>query len=430
MTSFIEQLLPATWRGIPFGVSRVRNRLGRRTALHAYPQRDTVWVEDLGRGERRFGFVGFIAGPLAEVQHAAFLLAVEKEGQGTLTHPSLGIFEGKLVNFTDFLSKDALGCYEMEFEFVESTDPQYPDSEADTDADLSLGELNVLNAAGTVFGTALSVIGTAAAILTVAPLIISGWASLPEKLSQDAGAIAASCSGLGDSYGVYSSGSGTAAASDATVASLLTSADTARTDCATACAAAVTAASSGDADTIVSAVEAVPPALRAALADPADQVRVLISVASYASGLEYGTDAFGQAMADTRDAVTALCLRCTLVELARATAAYQPSSYDDALALSERVSGLIQAGAIAAADAGEDAVYIALSQLRAAVVADLEARGASLSHLRTVMFQAPLPAFTLAQRLYQDGTRSDELIRRAAPWHPAFMPTELTVLAS
>ena len=36
----------------------------------------------------------------------------------------------------------------------------------------------------------------------------------------------------------------------------------------------------------------------------------------------------------------------------------------------------------------------------------------------------------LAQRLYGDATRADELIRRATPWHPAFMPTTITVLAA
>ncbi|HSR77153.1 MAG TPA: DNA circularization N-terminal domain-containing protein, partial [Xanthobacteraceae bacterium] len=51
-----EQLQPGSWRGVPFVMDAAENRAGRRTAIHEYPYRDTVWVEDLGRLPRRFAF--------------------------------------------------------------------------------------------------------------------------------------------------------------------------------------------------------------------------------------------------------------------------------------------------------------------------------------------------------------------------------------
>jgi prophage DNA circulation protein len=40
-----------------------------------------------------------------------------------------------------------------------------------------------------------------------------------------------------------------------------------------------------------------------------------------------------------------------------------------------------------------------------------------------------MPALSLAQRLYQDAGRSDELVAEAVPIHPAFMPSRCRALA-
>ena len=362
MTSIIERLLPATWRGIPFGVVEIRNRIGRRTALHEYPYRDKVWVEDLGNGPRIFGVAGFIAGPLAEVQHAAFLLAVSKDDTGTLTHPSLGIFEGRIVSFSSALRRDSLGCYDIEFEFVESADPVFPTAEGDTGGMISLGSLNVFSAAGTWFGSALGLIGLAAAVVSIAPAVAAGWASIPQALAQDAGAIVGSVVGLGAAFGVYANGSGKPAPAGSTQASLLAEADTARAGVQVAAGAVVTAAAGGDGPTIAAAVQALPAALRAAVADPADQVRVLTSLAAYAPDLPTAGDAFGLAQAAARDALAALCLWSTLAEMARAARAYQPGSYDDAVALRDAVVAQIATGELRAGELGADDVFSALVQ--------------------------------------------------------------------
>jgi prophage DNA circulation protein len=40
-----------------------------------------------------------------------------------------------------------------------------------------------------------------------------------------------------------------------------------------------------------------------------------------------------------------------------------------------------------------------------------------------------VPAFVMAQLLYQNGARADELTARANPVHPAFMPLRFKALA-
>jgi prophage DNA circulation protein len=197
-----------------------------------------------------------------------------------------------------------------------------------------------------------------------------------------------------------------------------------------ACTAAIAAAATGIAANVIPAVQAVPPAIRAAIAEPTDQIRTLLTIATYAPTITPSTDPVGAAVSQVQSAAVAFCLYSTLAELARASAAYNFTSYNQAAAVSSQVAAALSAGILVAGDAGADDVCQALRVLRAAVVQYLADIGAVLAPLRTVTFNAPLPALTIAQRLYRDGTRSDGLIRAVVPWHPAFCPTTITVPAA
>ncbi|WP_374572515.1 hypothetical protein [Phenylobacterium sp.] len=125
-----------------------------------------------------------------------------------------------------------------------------------------------------------------------------------------------------------------------------------------------------------------------------------------------------------------LVRRAAAIELARAAADYQPSSADDASAARKLVVDALESVIDAAGDVGDDAAFTALSALRSAVARDLAVRGARLAGLRAFVFGAPLPALTLADRLYDDASRADELARQADPAHPLFMPVSFKALSS
>lgn len=129
-------------------------------------------------------------------------------------------------------------------------------------------------------------------------------------------------------------------------------------------------------------------------------------------------------------AASSLFRRAAVVELARAAAAYQPTSYDDAVAVRRAVVAAIEGEMDDAGDAGDDGTYAALLALRTAVVRDLTARGADLAPLRQVTPPAALPALTLANQLYADATRADDLVARTDPAHPLFLPTSFRALAA
>jgi len=77
----------------------------------------------------------------------------------------------------------------------------------------------------------------------------------------------------------------------------------------------------------------------------------------------------------------------------------------------------------------DDDSFRALRNARTAVSRDLRTRAATLAGLRTWSLPLSLPALVLAQRLYRDPDRADQLIAQAAPPHPLFMPADFTALA-
>jgi prophage DNA circulation protein len=151
---------------------------------------------------------------------------------------------------------------------------------------------------------------------------------------------------------------------------------------------------------LVAAIQAMVAGVAEAADDPADRIRVLTALA------------VAEVPADGDAAAAAVWRRSALAALARASAAYQPGSYDEAIGLRDRICSLLEAEEVIAADAGEDAVASALRRLRGAVDRDLRGRGASLSPLRDLMCDTPQPAIAMAHRLYGDARREEALVEQ------------------
>lgn len=419
-------LIPATWRGIPFYVSSLSTRVGRRQAVHEFPGRDVVWVEDLGRAGRMFGFTGYLAGPLADALHASFVAAVEQAGTGTLSHPALGVFTCSLLSCVSTVSDDGIGLYRLQLEFLESAAAGLPTATADTGSAVELGALNLLAGSAAAFvATVATPLAIGAAVAGRMGRVLQAWADLPAAVASDAGAIFSSVQGLAPDLGRYSSGNGAAPPpAGSTAASLLAS--TLDAGDAVASAAAGIAAPASAAATAAD-VQALAGLARAGARDPAAQIRLLAPMASFTYASTASAAPIGAAIVAAEQAAAALARQSALAEIARAAAAYTPDSHDAADALRGQLAALFDAEIDAATDV---ATVAALREVRTAVLLDIQARGGSLAPLRSFSFNAALPALALAQLLYQDGARADDLIRRAEPVHPAFMPTDFIALAA
>ena len=186
---------------------------------------------------------------------------------------------------------------------------------------------------------------------------------------------------------------------------------------------------SAQTDQFADASEQLAQALVAAVNDPADAIRLLIPLASWVPNPPPGSGALATEARTAQDAI-ADNLRCAAcAALGAATQAYRPGSYQDAQALRAAVCDVLDAQATRSADAGRDATYQALRDLRTAVALDLAVRGANLAYLVEVSIAASMPALAEAWTLYQDTTREPALVAAADVAHPLFLPLDFPGLS-
>ncbi|CAE6844559.1 hypothetical protein R75461_07183 [Paraburkholderia nemoris] len=131
---FFSQLQPVSWRGVQFAVNGATLRAGRRNAVHEYPYRDDMWVEDLGRADRRISITGFLVQDAAYgggdviAQRAAMIGACEtpNDYDGELVHPSLGRLTVSPIDFECEKRSERGRVFELRFSFLEGGAQQFP----------------------------------------------------------------------------------------------------------------------------------------------------------------------------------------------------------------------------------------------------------------------------------------------------------------
>lgn len=151
-----QDLQQASWRQVPFAVRESTIIRGRRTTTHEYPFRDDVYVEDLGRGVRRYTFRGFLVGDNVFDQRDAMVEAAEAAGPGTLVHPSLGSKRVSLITFAASERMEAGRSVDLDFTFVETGQVLFPTAANATQS-------QTVNAAGAAQAGAVTDFGDAIA---------------------------------------------------------------------------------------------------------------------------------------------------------------------------------------------------------------------------------------------------------------------------
>lgn len=440
---------------------------GRRTVLHEYLDRDTPWVEDIGLATVTFAVSGFLIGDDVFDQRDAMRAACDQAGPGEFVHPSLGSLPGSVIN-PSFAETDRGRSVQFAFTFIQSPDagPRYPsgatstqdglntaadslddasgvDFVADVVGAVSLGVAVVQGMVATVTGFVAVVVGTAEAVEhageaiialpgeILAPVLsaVGQVAGLIHDSAVFAGAVLGLVAPPGSFYGRYASvGLTVPLSATATVASQLAASVEAVSLCADAAGACIETAGQNPLGLPLT-IQASIAALLAAIPSPADQIRLLVELAGYEGATATSAAPIGAAVALAQSATASLVRRAALAALARAEAGYQPTSFDDAAAVRQSITALLDTEIISAADAGDNGSFIALRALRAATVLDLTTRGSLLPRLVTITRTVSLPSLRLAYELYGDASRSDDLIARVDPPHPGFMPLQFRALS-
>lgn len=434
--SFWDQLLPASFRGVPFGVLSAGGQAGRRNAVHEYPFRDVGWAEDLGRAQRRFQIVGFVCGDDVIAQRQRMLDAVEQSGDGELVHPTMGRVTVALIGFDHSETHERGRTFEYRFTFVRQGQRLYPSSAViGTAAVGSAAALLSASGASAFIARSLPVLSNGAAVVNQAAQQATAFATQATQVGNDATSLIKLAVTLPGQFGrLLGLASGITvgeivpADASLTVSDLVSAAAVSRVAVASAATALITAASNLGASAtqpFTDACQALVDSIVTVSSTPGDALRGLAALAAF----KPANAAAGDELV-VQGACADIFRRVSLSSMAVASSNYQPQSSDDAAAVRTQVLQVMDAEITIAGDQFEDDVYTSLRALRAQVVQDLNSRGAQLPTLVTVNVAFSQPALVLAQRLYRDSSRADELVARANPVHPAFMPRSFEALNS
>ncbi|CAE6812027.1 hypothetical protein R69746_05667 [Paraburkholderia aspalathi] len=212
--SFWDDLQQASWRGIPFGVNAADARFGRKQAIHEYPNRDEVWVEDLGRAARRINVRGFLlendlvyGGGDVISQREDMIEACETEDQGELVHPTLGRLNVSILSFEVSERKEDGLMFEIRLSFIESGLRIFPSNVSSTVDAVSAAADAADVAATTDFSArALSDLQFGASVVKQAVSTATLWAGKAIGLVNGATSIFHMVTGLTGSYGRFAGG--------------------------------------------------------------------------------------------------------------------------------------------------------------------------------------------------------------------------------
>jgi prophage DNA circulation protein len=430
--AFFQSLQTASWRGVPFASTGGSLRVGRRTALHEYPYRDDVWVEDLGRAGRRISITGFLLQDAAYgggdvlAQRAAMIAACEtpEQGDGELVHPTLGHLTASLLEFECEERSERGRYFELRFSFIEGGSEQFPTLSIATQAMTGLSVIASFAAIAQDYTNRITALLQTPALLGELERTAQGFVNDVTIITQRATSLVAMVATLPGQFGRYVGEFTSTTKNPATTIEGLTGAAAQAREAVSlsgaalmsACAIANYAGMAGATQTLVQAVQSANP-------DPhqAIQSLVLLQQQTLPSAGATSTLTTGNAIE------TAMFRRSAVIALADSTAAYQPASYDDAQSLQQTVVAALDTEIVAAADTGDDASYQALAALQTAVVQDFDTRGNSLAAMQQITLGASLPVLVIAQRYYQDVTRYDGLVQEINPVNPAFAPPVFSI---
>ncbi len=478
--TWLSQLLPASFRGVPFNVEGHEENGGRRGVQHEYPGRDTPYAEDLGQKGGVYRVRAFVLGDSYISQRDALRQAMQQDGTtGTLVHPYLGSLQVKPGPMRLREQIDPAGIAQFDLEFWQDGQQPSPISSADTVSSLLAGISSALAVIQEVYSYATLVAQDPAVLGALVSTELQSFGgtflgslglppSLLSSLVQMAGALggtptnsattAAAVATLATSAAALVVAQ-TASANPAVAQALAASAIAALTNQATSsvlvgglpsslvATAAVNAAAVSAAIATAQAVQSTvtdDPVTGAPLVPPApsDPSLGLVALAGWtaptiAAGVAAGsipsTITLPQLQAPaaaTLAAAQALVQGAFTCAVAQVYASVDWPDQQAAEAAGEQLLGLIEAQLETASAAHQDDLAMAWRGMMMLAANDSYQRAQSLPALTRYTLSGTMPAFWLAQTLYQDGSRAGELAQLNSAWHSGWMPVTGVSLAA
>lgn len=402
-----EQLLPASFRGVPFSVKAVQTTIGNRVVVHKYPKRKGSYPEDMGPEDDAFNIEAFVIGPSYHKARDALIKVLRQPGAGLLVHPYYGRKTVTLVSpvrISEGPAEGGIARFSLDFieagENVEPTTRQDTSGAVDRCADLAktatiadfASRFSVANVAGFVENSALAQAKEAMATLDAARRsLVPDVSILSDYLAAAKGVV-------------------------------------------------------GQLTTLIRA----PAALAQNVLGIFGAFKTLAKSPIYALNSYKGLFYYGSKQTPVRTttpsrtqqannqvALASLTRRAAVIEAARTSSLVTFATYDEAVAVRETLVTALEneAAGVVPAPVGNgtpetmqievsDDLYQALVELRVAVVRDITDRSINAPRLTSVMLPSTMPALVAAYRIYGDANRAAEILERnpRAGRHPGFMP--------
>lgn len=160
MLQYKDKLMPASFRGVPFGIRDVNTTIGRRSILHEYPKRDEPYAEDLGRKAKEFQINAFVMNPNDFTASKALASALsDYSTPGTLVHPTLGQFQVVVKECTQTYSNQEGGIEYFAVTFVETIGNNFPNVSIDTQSRIRNSVNSLISTANQYFASTFKVAG-------------------------------------------------------------------------------------------------------------------------------------------------------------------------------------------------------------------------------------------------------------------------------
>lgn len=393
-----DKLLAGSWRGVPFATERHDMTGGRRVVVHEFPQRDEPFAEDMGRAVRRWSIDCLIVGPDYMTGRDALIAALEAPGAGTLVHPYVGQQTCLAEQYSLSESSDQGGMARFSLSFTEAGRLLAADQTADSNAAASATAAAVTNAAPAVFTDRFSV-------ASLPGFVEDGAAGLVHEFVGSSRFIGGMLGGAGKLLRTYQQGLDMANGAIALVRQPVV---------------------------LALSVKSMIGALGQLGQLPLVRLRGLVRMIDDATRFRdvLGSTPARQAERANRVAFVELVQSLAAAELVRTSATMGFASYGEATRVRDWLADQIDALALTAYNAGEDASGARYDQLRLAMIRDVTDRGASLARLRSVTPLVTEPALVIANRLFGpagiEATAAD-IVNRNAIRHPGFVPGRVAI---
>ncbi len=406
MDDFRDNLLPGSFRGVPFEVPGGETVVGRLTVHHQYPKRDKGLVEDLGRADSQFIVEGFIIGDDYLKGRNRLILALMEEGPGTLVHPTFGELQVTLVDQARLREQfiERRGMVTFTLRFIEAGPDQQPGAQIDTQMQVDAAADDAYDACHDDFASEFDI--------DSAP----GWSveSITDEIRNAADTISAVRQRLTLNLTALSQLVQAGNQFKASLVGLLAVPNALATQLS-----ALVRGLVGLFD--FSAAQQQVFGESTSVRKPISELLSLSGYGATRPTVPTNTPSRRQQAAN-QAAVATLVARASVIEAVRASTFVPFSSRDEAIALRNDLYDALEELILDA----PDPVYRVLLNLRAAMVQDITDRGADLSALSAITLADSTPAVVLSFRLYDSIDYAQEIVDRNQPaatvMHPLFVP--------